>query len=135
MTKPCARSHNPQFWRIGVPKLCVWGRNPQFQSADMRQPWALAAILNSGVPTAPNLRFGRKNEIMRMISIFWKIRQNQIARMISIFRKISKSGATAVRPQSLTFYAPPRDSIAIPASLMRVDKVSKTEAPKINKVP
>ena len=40
-------------------------------------------------------------------------------RMISNFWKISKSGATAVRAQSLTFYAPPRDSIAIPASLMR----------------
>ena len=63
-----------------------------------------AAILNSGVPMALNLRSGRKNEIMRMISIF---------------RKISKSGATAARAQSLTFYAPPRDSIAIPASLMR----------------
>ena len=61
-----------------------------------------AAILNSGVPMALNLRSGKKNEIMRMISIVWKI---------------SKFGATAV----LTFYAPPRDSIAVPASLMRGD--------------
>ena len=44
-------------------------------------------------------------------------------RMISIFGKISKSGGTAARAQSLTFYAPPRDSIAIPASLMRGDDV------------
>ena len=49
-----------------------------------------AAILNSGVPMALNLRSGSKNEIMRMISVF---------------QKISKSGATAVRTQSLTFYA------------------------------
>ena len=47
--------------------------------------------------------------------------ENEIMRMISIFQKISKSGATAVRAQSLTLYAPPRDSIAIPASLMRGD--------------
>ena len=40
-------------------------------------------------------------------------------RMISSFWKISKSGATAARAHSLTFYAPSRDSIAIPASLMR----------------
>ena len=62
------------------------------------------AILNSRVPMALNLSSGSKNEILRMISIFWKI---------------SKSAAMAVRAQSLTFYAPPRDSIAIPASLMR----------------
>ena len=65
-----------------------------------------AAILNSGVPEALNLRFGRKNEIMRMISIF---------------QKIVNSGATAVHAHPLTFYAPPRDSIAIPAFLMRGD--------------
>ena len=65
-----------------------------------------AAILNSGVPMALKLRSGKKNEIMRMISIY---------------QKISKSGATAVRAQSLILYAPPRDSIAIPASLMRGD--------------
>ena len=40
-----------------------------------------AAILNSGVATALNLRSGRKNEIMRTISIFLKN---------------SNSGATAV---------------------------------------
>ena len=72
------------------------------------QTWAWAAILNSGVPTALNLRFGRRSEIMRMISSCWKI---------------SKSGATAARAHALTFYAPPRDSIAIPASLMRGDIV------------
>ena len=54
-----------------------------------------AAILNSGVPMAPNLRSGRKHEIMRMIPISWKI---------------SKSGSTAVRAQSLAFYATLRDS-------------------------
>ena len=88
------------------PKLCAWGRNPQLQSADKRQQWAWATILNSGDPTALNLRSGRKNEIMRMISSF---------------QKISKSVAMAARADSLTFYAPPRDSIAIPASLMRGD--------------
>ena len=72
-----------------------------------------AAILNSGVPMALNLRSGRKNEIMRMISIFCKI---------------SKSGAAAVRAQSLTFYAPARDSIAIPASLMRGDYTRRQAA-------
>ena len=45
----------------------------------------------SGVPMALNLRSGRKNEIVRMISIL---------------RTISKSGATAVRAQSLASYAP-----------------------------
>ena len=99
--------HNPQFWGSGMPKPCARARNPQFQSADMRLPWAWAAILDSAVPTALNLRFGRKNEIMRMISSFWNI---------------SKSGATAASAHSLTFYAsPPRDSIAIPTSLMRGD--------------
>ena len=39
-------------------------------------------------------------------------------RMISNFWKISKSGAMAVRAQPPTFYAPPRDLIAIPASLV-----------------
>ena len=73
-----------------------------------------AAILNSGVPMALNLRSGRKNEIMHMISIF---------------RKISKSGAMAARAQSITFYAPPRDSIAIPASLMRGDLSSQHQRP------
>ena len=48
-----------------------------------------------------------------------EIRQDM--RMISSFWKISKSGATAAHAHSLTFYAPPRDSIAIPASLMRGD--------------
>ena len=33
-------------------------------------------------------------------------------------RALGLSGATAARAHSLTFYAPPRDSIAIPASLM-----------------
>ena len=65
-----------------------------------------AAILNPEVPMALNLRSGRKNEIMRMIPFF---------------QTIAECGATAVRAQSLTFYAPPRDSIAIPASLMRGD--------------
>ena len=74
MTKPCEWSYKPQFWRIGVPKHGV-------------------AILNSGVPTALNLRIGRKNEIMRMISSFWKI---------------AKSGATAAPAHSLTLYAPAR---------------------------
>ena len=57
---------HPQFWRIGVPKLCAWGRNPKLQSADMRnaQFWCSTAL---------NLRSGRKNEIMRMISSFLKI--------------------------------------------------------------
>ena len=84
--------------------LSAWCRNPQLQSADMQSPWAWAAILNSGVPTALNLRSGRKNEIMRMISSF---------------QKISKSGATTARADSLTFYAPLRNSITIPASLRR----------------
>ena len=52
-----------------------------------------AAILNSGVQWALNLRPARKNEIMRMVSIF---------------QKISKSGATVARAHSLTFYAPAR---------------------------
>ena len=51
------------------------------------------AILNSGVHWALNLRPACKNETMRMISTFWKI---------------SKSGATAARAQSLTFYASAR---------------------------
>ena len=72
-----------------------------------------AAILNSGVPTTLNLRYGRTNEIMRMISISWKI---------------SKSGATTVRAQSRTLYARPRDSIAIPASLMRGDLASNEQS-------
>ena len=52
-----------------------------------------AAILNSGVGWALNLSPAWKNELMRMVSIFWKN---------------SKSGATAVRAHSLTFYAPAR---------------------------
>ena len=51
------------------------------------------AILNSGVQWALNLRPACKNELMRMISTFWKI---------------SKSGATAARAQSLMFYASAR---------------------------
>ena len=52
-------------------------------------------------------------------------------RMISFFGKIPKSGATAVRAQSLTFYAPTRDSIAIPASLMRGDEHPSALLPSI----
>ena len=52
-----------------------------------------ATILNSRVPMALTLRSGRKNEIMRMISMFWKI---------------SKSGATTARAPLLNFYAPAR---------------------------
>ena len=93
-------------------RLRIWDRNPQFWSLHILdfwvrvfpQPSSGAAILNSGVPTALNLRSGRKNKIMRMISIF---------------QKISNLRAMAVHAHPLTFYAPPRDSIAIPASLMR----------------
>ena len=52
-----------------------------------------AAILNSGVQWALNLRPTGKHEIMRMVSMF---------------QKISKSGATVARAHSLSFYAPPR---------------------------
>ena len=52
-----------------------------------------AAILDSGVQWALNLRPVWKSETMRMVSIF---------------RKISKIGATAARAHSLTFYAPAR---------------------------
>ena len=93
-TKPCAWARNPPFWIYAHPRFLGKG-HPQPSGA---------AILNSGVPMALNLRSGRKNEIMRMMSISWKV---------------SKFGGTAVRAQSRTFYAPPRDSIAIPASLMR----------------
>ena len=95
-TKPCAWVRNPQFGSYA---------HPLFLGRGHPQP-SHAAILSSGVPMALNLRSGRENEVMRMISIF---------------QKISKRGATAVRAQSLTFHAPPRDSIAIPASLMRGD--------------
>ena len=53
-------------------------------------PPSSAAILDSGVQWGLNLRPTRRNEIMLMISIFWKI---------------SKSGTTAAHAHSLTFYA------------------------------
>ena len=52
-----------------------------------------AAILNSGVQWALNLRPAWRNEIMRMVSTF---------------QKISKSAAMAARAHSLTFYVPAR---------------------------
>ena len=52
-----------------------------------------SVILNSGVQWALDLRHDWKNEIMRMVSNCWKI---------------SKSGATAARAHTLTFYAPAR---------------------------
>ena len=82
---------------------------PDFWVTVIPQPSG-AAILNSGVPLALNLRSDWRKNIMRMISSFWEI---------------SKSGAMAVRAQPPTFYAPPRDSIAVPASLMRGDYVSR----------
>ena len=67
-----------------------------------------ASILNSGVTTAHNLRSGRKNEIMRMISI----RQ-----------KISKSGATAACAHSLTHV------LRTPARLNRYPRISDAGGP------
>ena len=63
-----------------------------------------AAILDTGVPWALNPSPAWKNETMRMVSISWTI---------------SKSGAIVARAHSPSRH--PRDSIAIPASLMRGD--------------
>ena len=95
-TKPCAWTRNPQFWSCALPLFPGKG-HPQTIRRSNPQFWSSMAL---------NLRSGREHKIIRMISIF---------------RRISKSGATAVRAQSLTLYAPPRDSIAIPAPLMRGD--------------
>ena len=82
-TKPCARVRNPHFWNYAHPRILRNG-HPHLSGA---------AILNSGVQWALHLRPAWKNETMRMVSIF---------------RKISKSGATATRAHSLTFFVPTR---------------------------
>ena len=93
-TKPCAWVRNPQFWSY-MPILGFWARVTPHPTS--------SAIFNSGVQWALNLRSAWKHGIMRMISIF---------------QKISKSGAwrRALTDSPSTH---PRDSIAIPASLMR----------------
>ena len=68
-------------------------RNPHLWSFRAIPHPTSPAILNSGAQWALNLRSAWKNEIMRMISIFWEI---------------SNSGAMAARADGLTFYAPAR---------------------------
>ena len=82
-TKPCTWVRDPQFWSYAHPRF--WARVIPHPTR--------SAILNLGVQWALNLISSWENEIMRMISIFWKI---------------SEYGATAARAHLLTFYAPAR---------------------------